>query len=240
MTQLPDWLADFGPTPDQEISVSTSLHQKCSLVINYGNIVHQHALGVIVPNNTAIGAPGGAAAAVMYVVDQVRKQYGDSDSTHHIYDVLFPSLHIQNPILLQPGDVVLDMEERPQVGKLGAVAISKSLNEVRLHLQQGWERIIFGLIRHQGGDVSDGSIRVATANSLEAAVRHKLQSVVMAPFGTGLFSIPVEKAASLMIPVIAGYCRGVNEQILKEVIIVMNDRQQFEEFKRTATHLLRE
>jgi len=236
--QNSDFWRDFGPTADQETQVVLSLSDTCRLVVKYGNIVRQQVKGIIVPNNTAIGAPGGAGAAVMYAVDQVRLQQ-NSSTKKNVYDILFPSLHIQNPMLLQPDEVVLDLEDRPRVGPLGAAAISRSLKDSGLLLHQGWEHIIFALIRHQGSDVTDNSIRSATANSITAAERAKLGSVAMVPFGTGLFPISVSRAASLMIPVIADRCHRPNQHVLKELIVVMNEKTQFEEFRKIAISQLR-
>jgi O-acetyl-ADP-ribose deacetylase (regulator of RNase III) len=198
------------------------------VVIKQADLREEKGDGVIVPFNTAF-APGGASADALIVVDQARK-----NARQNTYDFLFPSLKIKNPLELTPGRVVLDLAERPKVAETGTAAISESIRAGGIRLIQEWDRVIAAFVRDQGAEVTSRGISDSTLDALVKAEEKSLGSVVMVPFGTGLFGISPERSASLMLPAIAKFFHGRGSSPLQTLTITMYDEGQFKRFSQTA------
>lgn len=205
------------------------------IVVKQWDIAQEKADGVIMPLNTAF-AVGGSSASVLYAVDQARSNTGDVSK--NIYEILFPSLNILNPISLSPGQVVIDLEDRPKVSEKGAAIISESIRAAGIPLRQEWDRIIVAFIRDQGEDLSEEDITMATRSAIAEAERNQLGSVVAVPFGTGILGIPAKKSASLMVPAVLEYLRSSKPRYLKKITFIMDLEGQYYQFAQETRLLM--
>jgi len=84
----------------------------------------------------------------------------------------------------------------------------------------------------------DRKLASATLNSLKVAEKNGLKSIAFPAISTGVFRLPVDRCANIMLSTVASYLNGSTE--LEKVIFYLYDSNTYEVFHRRLNDLIQE
>jgi len=79
-------------------------------------------------------------------------------------------------------------------------------------------------------DDEEGKLRKATRSALERAAERGFESIALPPIGTGLYQVPMELCARVMLDSVAEHLR--NGTTLREVLFVLPDTREYGPFEK--------
>jgi len=140
-------------------------------------------------------------------------------------------------------DITPDMKLGPGYGaaiqQRGGVKIQKELEEIG-SCPTG-EAVVTdaGLLKakyiiHANGpkfreEDEEGKLRKTTLSALQRAEEKGVARLALPPIGTGLYQVPMDLCARVMVDTVAGHLQG--ETSLNEVLFVTPDTREFEPFR---------
>ena len=88
-----------------------------------------------------------------------------------------------------------------------------------------------------GMEHEDAKLKDATLNSLKLADKHNLKSLAFPAISTGVFGVPKDRCAIIMLSTAIAYLEGPTK--LENVVFCLYDQQTFKIFKDTLESLIR-
>ena len=76
----------------------------------------------------------------------------------------------------------------------------------------------------------EGKLRRATLSALERAAERGFESIALPPIGTGLYQVPMDVCARVMLDTVAAHLR--NSTTLREVLFVLPDAREYGPFEK--------